>query len=560
MGFEANAKRISKLLNDAIYYIPRNQRQYVWTSDNWDDLLSDVRFSTQSDSPHFIGSIVLQKGDEENGLDTFHIIDGQQRMITITVFILAIMMQLKQCGYINDSEGMLKFIEATDIKNSKHMILDLEQYQSLERMLEIIKEENADVLEKLSLSAFINRCTIHTEHDKQITDCYKYFYSEIHKEYENIDAILKLKDALLNMSYVHIEADSEEDSYTVFEILNARGTDLGDSELLKNFIMRYIRPERNRDRVKIAWQQMDWLLGKNINTFIKHYAVHYYSTDKQELRQNPYRNIKRSCKKEEVNKLLLDITQKANYYYKIINPTICEGEQACSETEKRVFSFFKAHRQEQVRPLLLSLMHQRQEETLSEEEYNNALLFLYRFVICYTIIGEEKSNKIRDIILKYAPKIEHEGSLPIIQKLEKELRDKIPGEQFFLTAFQNLGYSNHTAVFSTDTKKKKVKTVLWLLEEHWGNRNYNCDFTIEHILPDSQSEENAHIGNLLPLEKELNQRCDNKSLQEKQIIYKESMMYSVRKFLQTREKKPDFDLEDRTRRLAKVFYEEILKI
>ena len=140
MGFEANAKRISKLLNDAIYYIPRNQRQYVWTADNWDDLLSDVRFSTQSDSPHFIGSIVLQKGDEENGLDTFHIIDGQQRMITITVFILAIMMQLKQSGYINDSEGMLKFIEATDIKNSKHMILDLEQYQSLERMLEIVND------------------------------------------------------------------------------------------------------------------------------------------------------------------------------------------------------------------------------------------------------------------------------------------------------------------------------------------------------------------------------------------------------------------------------------
>ena len=99
-----------------------------------------------------------------------------------------------------------------------------------------------------------------------------------------------------------------------------------------------------------------------------------------------------------------------------------------------------------------------------------------------------------------------------------------------------------------------------LLEEHWGNKNTEIDFTIEHILPDSQSEENARIGNLIPLEKPLNQRCQGKTLQEKQEIYKESMLYSVRRFLQTREKKPDFDLEDRTKRLAKLFYNEILRI
>ena len=268
-----------------------------------------------------------------------------------------------------------------------------------------------------------------------------------------------------------------------------------------------------------------------------------------------------NCKREEVNELLIDITQKANYYYKIINPTTSEEERLCSETEKRVFSFFKAHRQEQVRPLLLSLMHRRQDELLSEEEYNNALQFLYRFVICYTVIGEEKSNKIRDIILKFAPKIEHDDSIKNIHELEKELRDKIPGEQFFLTAFQNLGYSNHVEVFSTDSKKKRVQIVLRLLEEYWGNKNTEIEFTIEHILPDSKKDEkNALIGNLLPLEKALNKRCEDRPLLEKQEIYKESMMYSVRHFLQIREKKPDFDLVDRTTRLAKLFYNEILKI
>jgi len=412
-------------------------------------------------------------------------------------------------------------------------------------------------------TAFTNRCSLNPERDKQLLECYKHFYSAIHAEYEktsSVDNILRIKDTLLGMSYVHIVADTEEDSYTVFEILNARGTDLEDHELLKNFIMRYIQPERDKDRVKALWQEMESLLGGQIKNFIKHYAVHYYVTEKQEMRQNPYRNIRQNCKREDVNRLLFDIRKKANYYYKIINPTVNEGELACSETERRVFSFFKAHRQEQVRPLLLSLMHQRQEEALSEEEYNNALGFLYRFIICYTVIGEEKSNKIRDTIFKYAPMIEHDGSFGVVRDFEEELRRKIPSEQFFRTAFQNIGYSNHVSFFNTETKKKKVQIVLRLLEEHCGNKNHEIEFTIEHILPDSQSEENARIGNLLPLENDLNQRCKDKPLTEKMEIYKESTLHSVRRFLQTREKKPDFDLEDRTKRLARLFYDEILKI
>ena len=561
MGFDANVKKISRLLNDAIYFIPRNQRQYIWTNDNWNDLFEDVKFSTQNSTTHFVGSIVLQKGDEENGLETFRIIDGQQRMITITIFMLAIMMQLKQTNHVDDFEGMLKYVEATDKKNGKHMIMSLDQYQAIELMLKTMKEERPESLLKMSPTAFSNRCTIHQDRDKQILDCYKYYYSAIHEVYEHtesVDYILKIKDALIGMSYVHIVADTEEDSYTVFEILNARGTDLGDAELLKNYIMRYIQPERDRDRVKIMWQEMEAILGGQLKSFIKHYSVHYYATEKQELRQNPYRNIRQNCRREDVNQLLIDIRLKANYYNVIINPARCFSDGNCSETEKRVFSFFKSTRQEQVRPLLLSLMHQKALETMREADYNDTLRFLYRFIICYTVIGEEQSNKIRDIIFKYAPIIENEFSLENLAKLKSELVAKIPNEQFFLNAFRNLGYSNHSSVFSTESKKRKVKTVLKLLEEYWGNTSNDIDFSIEHILPDAQDEENARIGNLLPLETRLNERCEAKPLSEKLAIYEESMLFTVRKFLETRKKKPSFDLNDRTERLAQLFYNEIL--
>ena len=241
MGFDANVKKVSRLLNDAIYVIPRNQRQYIWTADNWNDLLEDVRFSTKNNSTHFIGSVVLQKGDEENGLESFRIIDGQQRMITITVFMLAIMMQLKQSNCIDDFEGMLKYVEASDKKNGKHMILNLEQYLNIELMLKTLKEESPDNLATMTPTAFSNRCSVNPDRERQLLECFKFFYNAVREEFErskSVESILKTKDTLLGMSYVHIVADTEEDSYTVFEILNARGTDLEDSELLKNFIMR----------------------------------------------------------------------------------------------------------------------------------------------------------------------------------------------------------------------------------------------------------------------------------------------------------------------------------
>ena len=439
--------------------------------------------------------------------------------------------------------------------------MSLDQYQSIALMLKTLKEETSESLNKMSPGAFSNRCMIHQDRDKQILDCYRFYYSAIHEEYEqsnSVENILKLKDTLLGMSYVHIVADTEEDSYTIFEILNARGTDLEDAELLKNFIMRYIQPERDRDRVRILWQEMEALLGNQLKSFIKHYAVHYYATEKQELRQNPYRNIRQNCRREDVNDLLLDIRQKANYYYKIINPLRCDTVGGCAETEKKVFSFFKSTRQEQIRPLLLSLMHQNALEAIDERAYNDILDFLYRFIICYTVIGEEKSNRIRDIIYKYAPMIENEYSAETVASLKSELQGKIPNEYYFMNAFQILGYSKHWAVYSTDSKKKKVKIVLRLIEEHWGNRSKDLDFTIEHILPDAQSEENARIGNLLPLEERLNERCGAKPLNEKLTVYEESTLLSVRKFLETRKKKPSFDLNERTARLAALFYNEIL--
>lgn len=79
-----------------------------------------------------------------------------------------------------------------------------------------------------------------------------------------------MRDMLLGTSYVDIVATTDEDSYTIFEILNARGQELEDHELVKNFVMRYIQPQEQAkvDKVKSEWElYIDRLLGTSVKRF-----------------------------------------------------------------------------------------------------------------------------------------------------------------------------------------------------------------------------------------------------------------------------------------------------
>src|SRR5699024_9949897 len=91
MSFEARDYPISNIFNKAVFEIPRNQRRYVWSKENWQDLYDDLCFSISQDNPHFFGSIVLKEEQKQEGLDYYLIIDGQQRLTTITLLLISLM-------------------------------------------------------------------------------------------------------------------------------------------------------------------------------------------------------------------------------------------------------------------------------------------------------------------------------------------------------------------------------------------------------------------------------------------------------------------------------------
>ena len=363
MSFEAKEKYVDKLLNDAIYCIPRNQRRYVWNQQNWADLYDDIQLVVDGISQsHFIGSIVLNDENKEDGLQKYTIIDGQQRILTLAIFLSAIMFLLKKRNMIDDFNGSLKYLIAKDIKARDREIVYPEYHLSLPKIVNKLKDISQEEISDMSVTAFTRMCTVSATKDKSIINAFIFFHDRLNTL--SNEKLLATRDALINIGYVNIISSTEEDSYTIFEILNARGLDLEDHELLKNYIMRYLQPAERRDDAKRIWEEIENNLDNQIETFLRHYAIHKYNYDRdRKPNLSVYKTIQNINRGRNVDRLLDDIKMKSDYYKSFLDPSYC------LDFEKKTFSFFKSKRVMVFRPLLLTLKHNYSLERLSEDKY-----------------------------------------------------------------------------------------------------------------------------------------------------------------------------------------------
>ena len=388
-----------------------------------------------------------------------------------------------------------------------------------------------------------------------IIDAINFFYNYFIEHFENIE---KYKEKILGIEYVEIIASTDEDSYTIFEILNARGMELDDHELVKNFIMRYIQPSSKRDDAKKEWEKIENILNKNISLFFPHYVIHKYGEKADKKENRAYKILSKNEKGKNATDLLNDIKLKSLYYNKISEPK----NHLCSKTEYKVFNFLKSRKQRQFRPLFLSIMHQKDKGRINEGEYCEYLLFLYNFFVCYNIIGEENSNKLEEVVHRYSVLLENEFNEITAKQFFISIKSRIPSLEWFIIAVKKLGYSSskHT-LFTGSQKSNRMKIVIDILEDYFGGVT-DSDYTLEHIIPDSNDDEHVvQLGNILPLEEELNQECKNKPISEKIEIYKKSKFKLTQNFV--KEYNDIFDIErikKRTETLSEIIFSKILSL
>ncbi len=559
MGFKAEQKCVFDLFTRKTYSIPRNQRRYVWQQRNWEELFEDIQYSIDNNkSSHFLGSFVLKDEGRHQGIPDYTIIDGQQRIITLTIFLGSILYWLRKEKMIDDFNGTKAYLFTQDDKGKETSLVKSNYHLSLEVIIDQIKDLDDETFHSMPLNRFLEKGCVNSQTDKSIILAFKYFIEKIEETVKlknDINYLIDLRDAVENISFINIVSSSEEDSYTIFEILNARGTSLEDYELLKNYIMRYIQPEYNRDNAKKVWGEIEGLVNTNFKKFIKHYAIHKCKYKRRG--ESDYKAIQREYKKRDTQSLLFDLNKKAEIYRRIIEPQhYCKIDSV----EYRVLLFFRKNRQEQLRPVLLSIIHHHMLGDINDKLYDNTLDFLYNFYVCFNIIGESNSNKLTNVINKYAHLIENEYKDDTLEKFILELKSKLPNKDVFKNAFKNVGYSKYRGFYEGANNKEKTQIVLEVLERYLNNGICVPNFTIEHVLDDSSSNEHGQIGNLIPLEENYNLNLNRKSFDQKRQKYLDSNYKTTRNFANRFTEECDFVPSNRTAFLADLFYDKILQL
>ena len=484
----------------------------------------------------------------------YEVLDGQQRITTIILILIVIAQIFKERKKDALFQGLLPYIQTTNINNETSSTLQTDVHTCIMRLVSQVASTATpnDTIQRL-----ITYCITNEKQDSVIEDCLNYYYDKLKNR--ETDEVASFRNALINTNYVNIKATGE-DAYTVFEILNARGMDLEDHELLKNFILRYTIPVNNIDIARQEWKdEIENRLGKHITNFLKHYIAHKYSVAGVTKNRAVYDAIKKRTSVSDVNDLFADLKLKAKYYQRIVCDDNKHGDKV-AEID-RILKFMQSNRSLLFRPIYLSLLHQAELGNIPEEKLVKVFKCIQYFFVCYNLISKETSNKISESIQRYACSLENEYTDDVLKQFLQHLRNRMPTKMEFQNTFRLIGYSNHCEFYHDIKNKQRAEMALNILEQIKSGRVDVPSFTIEHILPDSQERDNAMIGNLIPLEGKLNSRCQDKELNEKIPIYEESNFITARNVARRYKDKVDrFDMTSRGTRMADELYGEISRI
>jgi uncharacterized protein with ParB-like and HNH nuclease domain len=527
MGINLNFEAHDHPLKDVLFSnwkfkIPRYQRFYTWDEDQLSDFWLDL---TSDDGSYFFGSFILNR-EFEKKTGYIEIVDGQQRILTITIF-MAVLRDI----FETLDQSIAELIQRKDIAHE-------DRSGRYSYRIEC-SESSKNFFEKYiqSKKININESNPSTPEEKRIKKNYEFLHKLITNEYEKREStyskreyLNNLRERVADLLVIKIEIDSEEAAYEIFETTNARGVDLSIADLLKNLIFKHIRNTDKRDLAKEIWTD----IIKNIQEtstemkrFIRYYWISKYSMVTE---KNLFKSIKQNIKNW---KLLIENLKNASIQYNLL----LEGERDDWENIKHGAKIFKSVNAlkfmnvSQCYVLLLSIL--RNYDKLGTNPLR-IFQIIEKFTFNYSVICKLPANKVEKIYSKYAREIEKivNDEIPkkisgcinrVFSELENDLKNENPSFELFSEKFREISYSNF------QQKRMLIKYILTKINSYKQTGEFKIDFdnvNIEHILPqkpskdwkltkDAIKEYVNLLGNLTLVHKAFNSKAGNKSLQEK---------------------------------------------
>ncbi|GAA9465279.1 DUF262 and DUF1524 domain-containing protein [Helicobacter pylori] len=448
------------------FVIPIYQRLYSWEKEQCKQLWDDIIKTGGNDQieGHFIGSIVfVHDGIYTTSHNELLIIDGQQRLTTITLLFIALR------DHLNDEDEFLKKFSCQKIQN-RYLINSDEKGDKKFKL--ILSEPDRDTL--LSLIDKDKRKP--SEPSSKIMENFKLFEEWIRKNTDKLETIFKGLDKLM---VVEISLERGKDNpQLIFESMNSTGKDLTQTDLIRNYILMGLEPEEQKIFYKKYWRAMEEDFKQNetlFNQFVRHYLT--IKTKIPNINK-VYEAFKRYQQERgiETEALLQDLQKYCGYFCQIV------FKKEADKDLNKALSFLVDLERDVIYPLLLELYSDYSDGVLSKADFI-PIIYLIESYICRRAVCGLGTSGLNKIFASFTKKINKDQYLESIKAHFLSLETttgKFPKDSEFKNLFITIDFYN----------LKEKKYFLERLENFDTKEPVNTqEYTIEHIMPQKLTKE-----------------------------------------------------------------------
>ena len=282
------------------FVIPVYQRNYDWLIDNCDQLFSDlVKLSRSNRCSHFFGSIVTSSADSSyNRL----VIDGQQRLTTISLLLLAGIKAVKA--------GAIEISEESKIDEAYEVFLKA-KFCNSERKIKLVPIEN----DRIAYDKIFNEEDSFDE-DSKITRNYRHFYDLLTRKPQAL-SFDQLLDTIERLQIISIELDSDDDAQLIFESLNSTGLALTEADKIRNYLLMSLTPEEQQVCFKNYWQKIEQSTENQPTKFLRDYLTIQQQLQRPVRQSNIYYEWKKYMDGHDRKNELVKMLDYAHYYQQV---------------------------------------------------------------------------------------------------------------------------------------------------------------------------------------------------------------------------------------------------
>lgn len=515
--------QVKDLFNgDRIFNVPRYQRAYTWEKGNLEDFLDDLNNQRDLEKNYFLGTFLFHRKDDKQGYEYIDIVDGQQRLTTIVIFLKLILELLQN----NDSQ-------LVNIRTYKKYIYDDECFK-----LELENEDNS-FLHKFILSDFKNpECE--TPSQKKLVFAKEFLKKSLQKL--SLETLERIYSVLTEAKIIIYIVNEISDATQIFELLNDRGKRLTTLEGIKSFLMYKIgclnisnktQPINDIQSNFSSIYRLVEKFGINEDDVLRYHTIAFEDckTDDYNSPNKYIKNKINSMFDQKIGDLIIKDTI-IDYVNRLQNSfNLYKNIKINTMKSKGLDKLFMVGR---VNPFIPLIMHVFEKESPEKKEW--FVESIYRFTFKSSLIGLRNDN---ESFYSYIRKKECFQNLfqIIIRENWWNINERVKNAINYVNYYE---WINKTAIkyilFSYENKIRLDKGYPLLTREDYFSEDSRMKLNIEHItaqraeniiLDEKFKTEYLHnIGNLVIDTTASNSRKGNKGGDEKKEDFLSSSLMS----------------------------------